>query len=170
MADDFSMQFITGGDSSAFSKTPYQAPKGFMSDSGDEFDDNTPPPPLPEAASTPGSRKRKAKDDTAATSTPNQKKAKGAAPRKSVAFAETASPDPLSVLPTRQKQTRKAKHKAAQSRPIARSYDECDEADQILLDWRDEGKEWKDIRAEWKRLTGEAAAVSTLPNRYARLK
>ncbi|EME85677.1 uncharacterized protein MYCFIDRAFT_122067, partial [Pseudocercospora fijiensis CIRAD86] len=71
----------------------------------------------------------------------------------------------------RPKQKRKSTgKKIAQTRPIPRSYDECDEADKMLLELRDDGGDWKDIRPKWTELTGEGTAPSTLPNRYARIK
>jgi len=59
---------------------------------------------------------------------------------------------------------------AAAARPIPRSYDECDAADTMLMKWRDEGVLWPEIRTEWTKITGEKSGVSTLPNRYVRLK
>lgn len=59
---------------------------------------------------------------------------------------------------------------AAGARAIARSYDECSEADKMLLDLRDAGEGWAKIRHEWEKLTGEKIGSSTLPNRYGRLK
>jgi hypothetical protein len=53
------------------------------------------------------------------------------------------------------------------ARPIARCYEECDEADKALLDLRErELKTWKDIRVVWEEMTGHKTGNSTLPNRY----
>jgi hypothetical protein len=65
------------------------------------------------------------------------------------------------------RQRRAPKNGITDSRPIPRSYDECDEADKALLDMRDkENKTWKEIRAMWEELTGQKTGTSTLPNRY----
>lgn len=65
------------------------------------------------------------------------------------------------------RQRRAPKNGITDSRPIPRSYDECDEADKALLDMRDkEKKTWKEIRAMWEELTGQKTGTSTLPNRY----
>jgi hypothetical protein len=65
------------------------------------------------------------------------------------------------------RQRRAPKNGIMDSRPIPRSYDECDEADKALLDMRDEEKKtWKQIRAVWEELTGQKTGTSTLPNRY----
>lgn len=49
-------------------------------------------------------------------------------------------------------------------------YAEADHADRKLIEMRDAGSSWADIRAEWEKLTGEKTGLSTLPNRYSRLK
>jgi hypothetical protein len=65
------------------------------------------------------------------------------------------------------RQRRAPKNGIMDSRPIPRSYDECDEADKALLDMRDEEKKtWKEIRVVWEELTGQKTGTSTLPNRY----
>jgi hypothetical protein len=65
------------------------------------------------------------------------------------------------------RQRRAPKNGIMDSRPIPRSYDECDEADKALLDMRDEEKKtWKQIRAVWEELTRQKTGTSTLPNRY----
>lgn len=61
---------------------------------------------------------------------------------------------------------RRAPRKIIDSRPIPRSYQECDEADKMLIDMREEGKYWKDIRVAWEELTNQETGASTLPNRY----
>ena len=40
----------------------------------------------------------------------------------------------------------------------------------MLVSKRDENVSWAGIKAEWEKLTGEKIGVSTLPNRYNRLK
>ncbi|CAK3977487.1 Hypothetical predicted protein [Lecanosticta acicola] len=60
--------------------------------------------------------------------------------------------------------------KVLPSRQIPSSLDEASEEDRQLLGMRDAGTDWKAIRAKWEELTGETTGVSTLPNRYARLK
>jgi hypothetical protein len=53
------------------------------------------------------------------------------------------------------------------SRPIPRSYEECDEADKALIDMRDKGKKtWVEVRVAWEEFTGQKTGASTLPNRY----
>ena len=65
------------------------------------------------------------------------------------------------------RQRRAPKNGIMDSRPIPRSYEECEEADKALLDMRDnEGKTWKEIRVVWEELTGQKTGNSTLPNRY----
>lgn len=61
---------------------------------------------------------------------------------------------------------RRAPKNITDPRPIPRSYQECDEADKMLIDMREEGKYWKDIRVAWEELTNSKTGASTLPNRY----
>ena len=65
------------------------------------------------------------------------------------------------------RQRRVPKNGITEARPIARCYDECDEADKMVLDLREkELKPWKEIRVVWEEMTGRKSGVSTLPNRY----
>jgi hypothetical protein len=53
------------------------------------------------------------------------------------------------------------------ARPIARSFEECDEADKKLIVMRDQGKKtWAEIRGVWEAITKQKTGKSTLPNRY----
>lgn len=60
---------------------------------------------------------------------------------------------------------RPPKHGIQEARPIPRCYEECDGADKILLDMRDQHKTWKEIRAVYEGIAG-TVGNSTLPNRY----
>lgn len=40
----------------------------------------------------------------------------------------------------------------------------------MLITWKESGRTWEEIRNKWFEMTGDRTAVSTLPNRYARLK
>ncbi|KAM3423569.1 hypothetical protein BST61_g995 [Cercospora zeina] len=188
-ADSFNttMKFVSGGNTNTFTKTPANV-------SRDYFEGPAPPPKSKKggkkaAAAGAGVKKRKIGAASAdegedhRTTPSNKKRAKGkgkAATTATAAEAATAStPDPspstatpaaTKPLTVRQKQTRVYKGKNAVSRPIPRSFDDCDDVDKMLIEWRERGIEWGPIKAEWKRLTGEATAVSTLPNRYTRLK
>lgn len=65
------------------------------------------------------------------------------------------------------RQRRPPKNGITGARAIARSYEECDEADKALIDMRDvDRKTWKEVRMAWEELTGQKTGVSTLPNRY----
>jgi len=65
------------------------------------------------------------------------------------------------------RQRRAPKNGITEARPIARCYDECDEADKALIDLRErEMKTWRDIRLVWEDMTGQKTGTSTLPNRY----
>lgn len=74
------------------------------------------------------------------------------------AVDEVASPKKRRAAPT------------VKARKVAASYDEADEADKMLWDYRHEGKSWPEIKQAWKDITGEETASSTLPNRLDRLK
>jgi hypothetical protein len=53
------------------------------------------------------------------------------------------------------------------ARPIARSFEECDEADKKLIVMRDQDKKtWAEIRGVWEAITKQKTGKSTLPNRY----
>lgn len=69
--------------------------------------------------------------------------------------------DPLPPNRTR----RPPKHGIQEARPIPRCYEECDGADKILLDMRDQGKTWREIRTVYESIAGNVGN-STLPNRY----
>ncbi|KAK4554041.1 hypothetical protein LTR86_008882 [Recurvomyces mirabilis] len=57
------------------------------------------------------------------------------------------------------------------SMPIPYTYEDCTEADKMLLDQRDAGVDWAEIRTAWVKITKQnKLGPSTLPNRYARLK
>ncbi|PPJ55105.1 hypothetical protein CBER1_01519 [Cercospora berteroae] len=154
------MKFVSGGNIETFTKTPANV-------SRDYFEGPAPPPVKPGKGGKAAIKKRKlgaAEEDNPAT--PANKRAKG----KAAAASDTPDSSAIKPASARQKQTRTYKGKNAISRPIPRTFEECDEVDKMLIEWRDQKKEWGPIKAEWKRLTGEATAVSTLPNRYTRLK
>ncbi|KAI5368264.1 hypothetical protein Slin15195_G033970 [Septoria linicola] len=145
-----SMKFVFGGDTNVFTKTPANVTKDYF---------EGPAPAKAQVRSGKGAtRKRKAAAAavTDPSTPPVSKRAKGKAN--------------IGTLSSRPKQTRTYKGKTAAARPIPRTYEECDEADKMLIEWRDQKKEWAPIKVEWKRLTGEGTAQSTLPNRYTRLK
>nr|OQO28482.1 hypothetical protein B0A51_03294 [Rachicladosporium sp. CCFEE 5018] len=56
------------------------------------------------------------------------------------------------------------------SRPLGRSLEECDPADQMLFTKASAGVPWPEIHAAWKEITGTEPAASTLPNRFKRLR
>lgn len=148
------MKFVSGGDRNVFTKTPANVAR-------DHFEG----PGLQEAIPRAGkgvAKKRKLGIDSAtpASSKFNGKGTPGSGANKTI----------IGTLSVRPKQKRTFKGKGAAARAIPKTYDEAEEADKMLIAWRDEKKEWGAIKAEWKRLTGEATAQSTLPNRYARLK
>lgn len=93
-------------------------------------------------------------------------KGKGKAPVKPRKSARKSATKVQEELPFH-RQRRAPKHGISESRPIPRSYEECDEADKTLIDMRDkENKIWKDIRVVWEEMTGQKTGNSTLPNRY----
>ncbi|KAF2213196.1 hypothetical protein CERZMDRAFT_105900 [Cercospora zeae-maydis SCOH1-5] len=173
------MKFVSGGSTSTFTKTPANV-------SRDYFEGPAPPPKTSKsrkttsaAAAAPKKRKLGAAslDEGEQPAAPaNKKRAKGkaaaAAPAAAPAASTLKSSSPATTKPltVRRKQTRVFKGKNAVSRPIPRTLNDCDEVDKMLIEWRERGVEWGPIKAEWKRLTGETTAVSTLPNRYTRLK
>ncbi|KAI9805073.1 MAG: hypothetical protein M1825_000907 [Sarcosagium campestre] len=55
-------------------------------------------------------------------------------------------------------------------RKLPATYEEAEEADKMLWDYRAADRPWKDVRAEWTRITGEVTPNTTLPNRLTRLK
>lgn len=50
------------------------------------------------------------------------------------------------------------------------SWKSANAADKMLVSMKDRGCDWKEIRLAWKELTGQMPALSTLPNRYNRIK
>nr|OQO29813.1 hypothetical protein B0A51_03252 [Rachicladosporium sp. CCFEE 5018] len=56
------------------------------------------------------------------------------------------------------------------SRPLGRSLEECDPADQMLFTKASASVPWPEIHAVWKEMTGTEPAASTLPNRFKRLR
>lgn len=58
----------------------------------------------------------------------------------------------------------------APSRDIPASWDEADAADRMLVTRKENGDSWKVIYKAWEAMTGLGYAVSTLPNRYKRIK
>ncbi len=55
-------------------------------------------------------------------------------------------------------------------RDISRSWKTANPADKMLMKMKEKGCGWLEIRKAWQELTGEWPAVSTLPNRYKRVK
>ncbi|KXS95417.1 hypothetical protein AC578_6765 [Pseudocercospora eumusae] len=155
---DGGMNIISGADKKYFTKTPANV-------SADHWD--TPRPATKTVKKTKGGgQKRIVAPAESSDEAPKTKKIKK--------FEGNALPGPSKAAAAalaRPKQKRKATgRKHAQTRPIPRSLDECDDADRLLLELRDDGGDWKDIRPKWTALTGETTAPSTLPNRYARIK
>lgn len=146
------MMFSSGAQE-GFTKTPANVPANFI---------------------VPSSKKRKPDTNPNDTPTTNpKKKAKPALPPLTSA-PQVSTPGNTTTetqaFGAREKQRRMITKKAAPSRQIPRSFDECDPNDQMLITMRDSGSEWKIIRANWEERTGEKVGASTLPNRYARLK
>ncbi|OQO07238.1 hypothetical protein B0A48_07808 [Cryoendolithus antarcticus] len=56
------------------------------------------------------------------------------------------------------------------SRPLGRTLEECDPADQMLFTKASAAVPWPEIHATWKEMTGTEPAASTLPNRFKRLR
>ncbi|KAK3669787.1 hypothetical protein LTR78_010360 [Recurvomyces mirabilis] len=80
----------------------------------------------------------------------------------------TLSPTTPSIYPLTPKQ---AAQDITKSMPIPYTYEDCTEADKMLLDQRDAGVDWAEIRTAWVKITKQGKlGPSTLPNRYARLK
>ncbi|QDS69390.1 hypothetical protein FKW77_004619 [Venturia effusa] len=53
---------------------------------------------------------------------------------------------------------------------IPETFDELEEQDRMVIEWKERGEGWNAINEEWKRITGNMPGKSTLPNRYPRLK
>jgi hypothetical protein len=129
-------------------------------DSDDEF---TPEP----AVAKKSAKKTPSKRRPAAPKTPNSGATPRRAARKSAGrSARRSAAKPQDEIPFN-RQRRAPKNGIMDARPIARCYDECDEADKALLDLRErELKTWKEIRVVWEEMTGHKTGNSTLPNRY----
>lgn len=153
------MTIVSGGDKSIFTKTPANITRN-------HFDGPGLDKPVQRAGKSAG-KKRKA---AANGDDPGAQKSKGKGKEKAAATPDAVSNAVVDTLPPQQKKKRQFKGKTTAARLIPRTYESCDEADRMLVSWRDEKKDWGPIKAEWKRLTGEATAQSTLPNRYARIK
>ncbi|KAK3075377.1 hypothetical protein LTR53_001382 [Teratosphaeriaceae sp. CCFEE 6253] len=67
------------------------------------------------------------------------------------------------------RQRKAPKNKIASARGIARTFEECSEADKTILRLKKAGKNWDEIRQAYQKVTGERTGTSTIPNRYARL-
>lgn len=123
----------------------------------DESDEFTPEP----ATVKKSAKKTQIKRRAAAPKAPRKaaRKSAGTSARRSAA-------KPQDEIPFN-RQRRAPKNGIMDARPIARCYDECDEADKALLDLRErELKTWKEIRVVWEEMTGHKTGNSTLPNRY----
>ena len=122
----------------------------------DESDEFTPEPAV-------AKKKTQSRRSRAAPKTPRS----GATPKKAARkSAGTSARKPQDDIPFN-RQRRAPKNGIMDARPIARCYDECDEADKALLDLRErELKTWKEIRVVWEEMTGHKTGNSTLPNRY----
>lgn len=46
---------------------------------------------------------------------------------------------------------------------------EAGPADQMMWEWKNQGKNWEEIRAEWKKITGVEPGGSSLSVRYIKL-
>lgn len=62
------------------------------------------------------------------------------------------------------------KNAVAAPRDIPTSWEDADEADQMLVTMKEDGVDWNTIREAWTAKTGQKTAGSTLPNRYKRIK
>lgn len=47
---------------------------------------------------------------------------------------------------------------------------ECDEADLMMWQWKQSGRNWKDIRQEWVRIMGVVPGRSSLSVRLAKME
>lgn len=166
---DAGMNFVSGGDKKFFTKTPANV----------SYDHLEKPVPIRGSRVKAGTKntssgrlgtKRKvaaAPDDDSACGAEKKKSKKSGV----IGDVKSGISKATAAALARPKQKRKSKGKKnVQTRAIPRSYDECDEADRLLIQLRDAGGEWKDIRPKWSALTREKTAPSTLPNRYARMK
>lgn len=138
--------------------------------SGEEEDNEQPEDDSDEFTPEPAVAKKSAKK----TRTPSKRKPTTPKTPKSAATsrkatrksARTSANKPQDEIPFN-RQRRAPKNGITEARPIARCYEECDEADKALIDLREkELKTWKDIRVVWEEMTGQKTGNSTLPNRY----
>jgi hypothetical protein len=130
-------------------------------DESDEFTPEEPATTKKSAKKTPSRRRPAAPKTPKSGATPRKaaRKSAGTSARKSAAKTQDEIPF--------NRQRRAPKNGITEARPIARCYDECDEADKALLDLRErELKTWKEIRVVWEEMTGQKTGTSTLPNRY----
>ncbi|KAK6432180.1 hypothetical protein LTR95_011651 [Oleoguttula sp. CCFEE 5521] len=106
---------------------------------------------------------------------PRSKAAPGAAAHKRTSVAR----DSPSAVARRRKSTvpipagrvrRPPTNGIIDSRPLGRSLEECDPADQMLFTKASASVPWPEIHATWKEMTGTEPAASTLPNRFKRLR
>ncbi|KAF2723338.1 hypothetical protein K431DRAFT_311100 [Polychaeton citri CBS 116435] len=95
--------------------------------------------------------------------------AHGASANKKIAMSVSGRKQQVGEAAPKQRK-RKSMGKIVMARPIGRSFEECDEWDKMLITWRDQNKPWAVIRQKWEEMTGEKTGVSTIPNRYNRLK
>jgi pyruvate/2-oxoglutarate dehydrogenase complex dihydrolipoamide acyltransferase (E2) component len=98
--------------------------------------------------------------------TPSKRTPKRAARKSAGSSRRKSAAKPQDDIPFNRLR-RAPKNGIVEARPIARCYEECDEADKALLDLRErELKTWKEIRVVWEEMTGHKTGNSTLPNRY----
>ncbi|KAL6719799.1 hypothetical protein ACLMJK_001720 [Lecanora helva] len=92
--------------------------------------------------------------------TPSPKKTGTESPQKSAGMTVRNTP----------RQRAAPKNANATGRRIPSSLESADEADRMLVEWKDNGKKWPEIRKEYEEMIGSATGDSTLPNRYERIK
>lgn len=52
---------------------------------------------------------------------------------------------------------------------VPKTLSEANEADRMMWEWKNAGRNWEEIRTEWKRLTGIEPGGSSLSVRYIKL-
>lgn len=52
---------------------------------------------------------------------------------------------------------------------VPKTLKQAGEADTMMWQWRQEGKNWDEIKEEWVRITGKEPGSSTLTTRYMKL-
>jgi pyruvate/2-oxoglutarate dehydrogenase complex dihydrolipoamide acyltransferase (E2) component len=130
------------------------------SEDEDEEDTEQPEDESDEFTPEPAVVKRSAKR------TPSKRTPKRAARKSAGSSRRKSAAKPQDEIPFNRLR-RAPKNGIVEARPIARCYEECDEADKALLDLRErELKTWKEIRVVWEEMTGHKTGNSTLPNRY----